>query len=91
MFSNKKYLINLKGQLLYDAIDNTIKRKRMEDPVYYDETMKTKAIMKCLSPIRGQRPQLPCCVKMKAFRFLARVMEREGEFEHVDLDHEVFS
>ena len=74
-----------------DAIDNTIQRKRMEDPVYYEQMLKTRSILKCLNPSRGQKPQLPCCIKMKAIKFLARVKEREADFEGVDFDHEVFN
>lgn len=62
--------------MLLKAIDNTIKRKKMEDPVYYEEIQRTKSVLNCLKPRKGQKMQLPCDIKMKALRFLKNVHEK---------------
>jgi hypothetical protein len=84
-----KYLVTKKGQALIDAIDNTVQRKKDEDPIGYAQTIKNKSIMDCLQPKRGQKVDIPCEVKMKALKFLHQAYGMQNEVD-VDYDDPIY-
>lgn len=88
--SRERYLINLRGSQLINAIDNQIKKKREEDELAYDQLMKKKAIMDCMKPKRGKKLEIPCEIKIRALKFLTEAFEAQRSYEDVDFEDEVY-
>ena len=84
-----KYLMRPDAKKMIEKLDETIARKKEEDPIGYRYLMERKAVMNALKPRKGHGVTIPCHLKMKAFKFLCKCFEI-GDYEELDFDADHF-